>query len=167
MFGFCITHILNTGCAKIWKKNRRQKVNDVSCIDVTTELQEIIFLYHRRFPPHCSPNECFKVIISLDLAEWIFYTGLSYGLFNNSDCTDVLSSLYLCMTRRGRLSQGKIIQHLKFWRRHCFCSYSVCQTRQISCISYNRMNVRNLRTKLIYITFRNLIPACLQNRRQD
>ena len=27
LFGFCITHILNTGCAKIWKKNRRQKVN--------------------------------------------------------------------------------------------------------------------------------------------
>ena len=27
LFGFCITHILNTGCAKIWKKFRRQKVN--------------------------------------------------------------------------------------------------------------------------------------------
>ena len=27
MLGFCITHILNTGCAKIWKKVRRQKVN--------------------------------------------------------------------------------------------------------------------------------------------
>ena len=27
LFGFCITHILNTGCAKIWKKVRRQKVN--------------------------------------------------------------------------------------------------------------------------------------------
>ena len=26
MFGFCITHILNIGCAKIWKKIRRQKV---------------------------------------------------------------------------------------------------------------------------------------------
>ena len=26
-FGFCITHILNTECAKIWKKIRRQKVN--------------------------------------------------------------------------------------------------------------------------------------------
>ena len=27
LFGFCITHILNTGCAKIWKKEiRRQKV---------------------------------------------------------------------------------------------------------------------------------------------
>ena len=30
LFGFCITHILNTGCAKIWKKKkiRRQKVKD-------------------------------------------------------------------------------------------------------------------------------------------
>jgi hypothetical protein len=28
LFGFCIIHILNTGCAKIWKKVRRQKVND-------------------------------------------------------------------------------------------------------------------------------------------
>ena len=27
LFGFCITHILNTGCAKIWKKKiRHQKV---------------------------------------------------------------------------------------------------------------------------------------------
>ena len=26
LFGFCITHILNTECAKIWKKIRRQKV---------------------------------------------------------------------------------------------------------------------------------------------
>ena len=26
LFGFCITHILNTRCAKIWKKFRRQKV---------------------------------------------------------------------------------------------------------------------------------------------
>ena len=27
LFGFCITHILNTECAKIWKKKiRRQKV---------------------------------------------------------------------------------------------------------------------------------------------
>ena len=27
LLGFCITHILNTECAKIWKKFRRQKVN--------------------------------------------------------------------------------------------------------------------------------------------
>ena len=27
LFGFCITHVLNTECAKIWKKIRRQKVN--------------------------------------------------------------------------------------------------------------------------------------------
>ena len=31
MFGFCITHILNTGCAEIWKKKvRRQKVKLLS-----------------------------------------------------------------------------------------------------------------------------------------
>ena len=31
LFGFCIAHILNTGCAKIWKKKiRRQKVNLIS-----------------------------------------------------------------------------------------------------------------------------------------
>ena len=28
LFGLCITHILNTGCAKIWKKMRRQKVKE-------------------------------------------------------------------------------------------------------------------------------------------
>ena len=33
LFGFCITHILNTGCAKIWKKKiRNQKVNDLGGI---------------------------------------------------------------------------------------------------------------------------------------
>ena len=30
LFGFCITHILNTGCATIWKKVRRQKVKEFS-----------------------------------------------------------------------------------------------------------------------------------------
>ena len=30
LFGFCITHILNTGCAKIWNKIRRQKVNHLA-----------------------------------------------------------------------------------------------------------------------------------------
>ena len=34
MFGFCITHILNTGCAKIWKKKvRRQKVKRMRSLD--------------------------------------------------------------------------------------------------------------------------------------
>ena len=28
LFGFCINHILNTECTKIWKKVRRQKVKD-------------------------------------------------------------------------------------------------------------------------------------------
>ena len=32
LFGFCITHILNTGCAKIWKKFRRQKVKHVATV---------------------------------------------------------------------------------------------------------------------------------------
>ena len=32
LFGFCITHILNTGCAKIWKKVRRQKVKCVGTL---------------------------------------------------------------------------------------------------------------------------------------
>ena len=27
LFGICITHILNTECAKIWKKFHHQKVN--------------------------------------------------------------------------------------------------------------------------------------------
>jgi hypothetical protein len=31
LFGFCITHILNTGCAKIWKIIRRQKVKPLHC----------------------------------------------------------------------------------------------------------------------------------------
>ena len=29
LFDFCITHILNTECDKIWKKIRRQKVNNI------------------------------------------------------------------------------------------------------------------------------------------
>ena len=38
LFGFCITHILNTVCAKIKKKIRRQKVKDrmSSDLSVTT-----------------------------------------------------------------------------------------------------------------------------------
>ena len=32
LFGFCITHILNTVCAKIKKKVRRQKVNDCAVL---------------------------------------------------------------------------------------------------------------------------------------
>ena len=34
LFGFCITHILNTGCAKIWKKKiRRRKVKIVPAVE--------------------------------------------------------------------------------------------------------------------------------------
>ena len=29
-FGFCVTHILNTECAKIWRKVRSQKVKVAS-----------------------------------------------------------------------------------------------------------------------------------------
>ena len=32
MFGFCITHILNTECAKIWKKISRQKVKNTESL---------------------------------------------------------------------------------------------------------------------------------------
>ena len=35
LFGFCITDILNTGCAKIWKKIRRQKVKLAHYTSVT------------------------------------------------------------------------------------------------------------------------------------
>ena len=38
MFGFRITHILNTECAKIWKKIRRQKVKAHGQVDVVTYL---------------------------------------------------------------------------------------------------------------------------------
>ena len=34
LLGFCITHILNTECAKIWKKKiRRQKVKVLNNVD--------------------------------------------------------------------------------------------------------------------------------------
>ena len=45
LFGFCITHILNTGCAKIWKKVRRQKVNYNAII-----FKIIVFLRVTRWP---------------------------------------------------------------------------------------------------------------------
>ena len=32
LFGFCITHVLNTGCAKIWNQLRRQKVNSIHAL---------------------------------------------------------------------------------------------------------------------------------------
>ena len=34
---FCITHILNTECAKIWKKIRRQKVKYETLSDLKTQ----------------------------------------------------------------------------------------------------------------------------------
>ena len=39
LFGFCITHVLNTGCAKIKKKIRRQKVKPVPLHDATLQLR--------------------------------------------------------------------------------------------------------------------------------
>ena len=51
-FGFCITHILNTECAKIWKKNRRQKVNTAGlhsakhCVSILDLLQETVRKMH-------------------------------------------------------------------------------------------------------------------------
>jgi hypothetical protein len=44
LFGFCITHILNTGCAKIWKKVRRRKVKTESHIQLIVLLNNICFL---------------------------------------------------------------------------------------------------------------------------
>ena len=43
LFGFCITHILNTGCAKIWRKKiRRQKVKVASSLKNTCKRFVII-----------------------------------------------------------------------------------------------------------------------------
>ena len=56
LFGFCITYILNTVCAKIWKKIRRQKVNLWSfisedlCSDEKVRLQGVGPLPERAEP---------------------------------------------------------------------------------------------------------------------
>ena len=45
LFGFCITHILNTGCAKIWRKKiRRQKFKESSGKYVADVLQSLQWL---------------------------------------------------------------------------------------------------------------------------
>ena len=47
LFGFCITHILNTGCAKIWKKIRRQKVKEKSfetyCTEILSRMAQSVY----------------------------------------------------------------------------------------------------------------------------
>ena len=52
LFGFCITHIVNTGCAKIWKKVRRQKVKLVKHADTSNLFCVFIseFFYPSLFP---------------------------------------------------------------------------------------------------------------------
>ena len=39
LFGFCITYILNTGCAKIWNKIRRQKVKYEKYYELHLQIQ--------------------------------------------------------------------------------------------------------------------------------
>ena len=50
LFGFCITHILNTRCAKIWKKKiRRQKVKHILfnwCV-FYRDLDSFFVVFHR------------------------------------------------------------------------------------------------------------------------
>ena len=77
-FGFCITHILNTGCAKIWKKKiRRQKVNFLDPSRPRRPVTAVLHLAthvclrqlssHSRFlstyptyrrQPNCNPQAC-------------------------------------------------------------------------------------------------------------
>ena len=47
LFGLCITHILNTACAKIWKQIRRQKVNYFSMARMVmwTHLNVMLYLH--------------------------------------------------------------------------------------------------------------------------
>ena len=47
LFGFCITHILNTGCAKIWKKFRRQKVNMQPKVMKLSQIGEVQIISER------------------------------------------------------------------------------------------------------------------------
>ena len=46
LFGFCITHILNTGCANIWKKNRSQNFKKTlePCIRYVHDLSKNSYL---------------------------------------------------------------------------------------------------------------------------
>ena len=47
LFGFCITHILNTGCTKIKKKNRRQKVKSADKQNVNSKFVRNSYRYSR------------------------------------------------------------------------------------------------------------------------
>ena len=59
LFGFCITHILNTGCAKIWKKIHHQKVKKT----VTEKYQFEVF--------HC----VFIIMVCTVSSDWIKLAG--------------------------------------------------------------------------------------------
>ena len=46
LFSFCITHILNTGCAKIWRKKiRRQKFNGDSKQITAAIFRKLLYIY--------------------------------------------------------------------------------------------------------------------------
>ena len=61
LFGFCITHILNTGCAKIKKKIRRQKVK-VWPSPASLKLQYIFFTFITKKKAQY-PKKTAKIII--------------------------------------------------------------------------------------------------------
>ena len=50
LFGFCITHILNTGCAKTWKIIRRQKVKCTYTVSYFAFWQTDMNTYVNVFP---------------------------------------------------------------------------------------------------------------------
>ena len=66
MFGFCITHILNTGCAKIWKKFRRQKVNPERQADMVKLIWALKFYCKTKLNIYStiSPHEHFIYVLT-------------------------------------------------------------------------------------------------------
>ena len=70
LFGFCITHILNTGCAKIWKKFRRQKVKQYR------KVQEVIKPYHELLDQNWPQTYCKLKFIQVSIDCFCIYQRL-------------------------------------------------------------------------------------------
>ena len=81
LFGFCITHILITGCAKIWNKIRRQKVNTWFVVHVSERWHccwtfKILLLLHHVLQLHCLKGLAFSTISFHTTRCWMHFVQL-------------------------------------------------------------------------------------------
>ena len=155
MFGFCIIHILNTGCAKIWKKIRRQKVNGVHRDNFAVYLYWIYtYLIRWKDDQKIRAVACFEVLSSHFLERtwescenlyWrghIAYIGflysLSYFKLYNMKTGYTISRSNTWPNKTGNVSATTVaVENSKcymFWECVCSLKYPVCNAYAPYCV---------------------------------